>query len=174
MNFPEKRARAMDRFRIAAVTVTAVFAGSSLTPFEVMAQKPSPSIARCQSVWVTAPVFPGKPASRSRKSLNFSATEVLDLEFQVVVPADASGALELKLFTPKGHLYQTLAVPAEGSAPEPATPRRRPRYRTLTARLPVAGTTIVNNSLYGTWKAEAFFQGERTACGKARTFVIKP
>jgi hypothetical protein len=44
----------------------------------------------------------------------------------------------------------------------------------LTARLPVAGTTIVNNSLYGTWKAEAYFEGERTACAKARSFVIKP
>ena len=49
-----------------------------------------------------------------------------------------------------------------------------PRYQTVTTRLPVAGTTIVNNSLYGTWKAEAFFEGERTACAKPRSFVIKP
>jgi hypothetical protein len=141
------------------------------------AQKAAPSAAACQSVWVTAPFSTGKPASRSRKPLNFSAAEVLDLEFQIVVPADASLAgrrLELKLFTPKGHLYQTLAVPTAVGAPKAGTPKRRARYQTVTARLPVAGTTIVNNSLYGTWKAEPYFEGERTACVKARTFVIKP
>ena len=103
---------------------------------------------------------------------------MLDLEFQIVVPANTSLAgrpLELKLFTPKGHLYQTLAVPAASTASGTAgTPKRRPRYQTLTARLPVAGTTIVNNSLYGTWKAEAYLEGERTACAKARSFIIKP
>jgi hypothetical protein len=44
----------------------------------------------------------------------------------------------------------------------------------VTARLPVAGTTIVNNSLYGTWKAEAYLVGEQTACARARSFVINP
>ncbi|MGH9388617.1 MAG: hypothetical protein ACRD1Z_03310 [Vicinamibacteria bacterium] len=130
----------------------------------------------CQSVWVTAPAF-GKPASRARKPLNFSAAEVLDIEFQIGVRAGTSLAarpLELKLFTPKGHLYQTLAVPPASKASGAGTPKRKPRYQTLTARLPVAGTTIVNNSLYGTWKAEAYLEGERTACAKARSFVIKP
>lgn len=157
--------------------IIAVSVSMSLGAVEARAQKAAPSATACQSVWVTAPFSTGKGASRSRKPLNFSAAEVLDLEFQIVVPADASLAgrrLELKLFTPKGHLYQTLAVPTEVSAPKAGTPKRRSRYQTVTARLPVAGTTIVNNSLYGTWKAEAYFEGERTACVKARTFVIKP
>lgn len=168
----------MKLWRIPAVT--AVFASMSFAAFEAAPQKAAPSAAGCQSVWVTAPSVPGKPAtrsSRSRKPLNFSAAEVLDLEFQIMVPAAASLAgrrLELKLFTPKGHLYQTLAVSAEASAPKAWTPKRRARYQTVTARLPVAGTTIVNNSLYGTWKAEAYFEGERTACAKARAFVINP
>jgi len=127
----------------------------------------------CQAVWVTAPTF-GKPAPRFRKPLNFSAAEVLDLEFQVLIRPDllAGRSLELKILTPKGHLYQTLALPAP-SDPD-AAPQRRSRYRTVTARLPVAGTTIVNNSLYGAWKAEAYLAGERNACAKARSFVINP
>lgn len=163
----------MNRYR--ASVVTAVLMSASLAASEAMAQGAAPTAAACQSVWVTAPVVAGKPASRSRKTLNFSATEVLDLEFQVVVPADPSLArpLQLKLFTPKGHLYQTLAV-SPGAAPGPANAKRRSRFRTVTARLPVAGTTIVNNSLYGTWRAEAYLEGERTACAKPRTFVIKP
>lgn len=165
----------MNSFRISAAAV--VLASMSNASFDAVAQTTAAPRAACQSVWVTAPAF-GKPASRARKPLNFSAAEVLDLEFQIVVPANTSLAgrpLELKLFTPKGHLYQTLAVPAASTASGTAgTPKRRPRYQTLTARLPVAGTTIVNNSLYGTWKAEAYLEGERTACAKARSFVIKP
>jgi len=165
----------MNSFRISAAAV--VLASMSFSAGDVVAQKTAAPRAECQLVWVTAPAF-GKPASRARKPLNFSAAEVLDLEFQIVVPANTSLAgrpLELKLFTPKGHLYQTLAVPAASTASGTAgTPKRRPRYQTLTARLPVAGTTIVNNSLYGTWKAEAYLEGERTACAKARSFVIRP
>lgn len=138
------------------------------------AQKTAPLRGGCQSVSVTAPAF-GKPALRKRKPLNFSAAEILDLEFQVVVPVDASpAALELKLFTPKGHLYQKLDVPSASPTSSSSPPKRKPRYRTITARLPVAGTTIVNNSLYGTWRVEAYFEGERVACAKPRTFVIKP
>jgi len=156
------------------ISAAAVFILSmSFAASDAVAQKDARR-AGCQLVWVTAPAF-GKPASRARRPLNFSASDVLDLEFQVVIPAEAHLAgqsLELKLFTPKGHLYQTLAVPAASQAS--GTPRRRARFRTVTARLPVAGTTIVNNSLYGTWKAEAYFEGEPTACAKPRSFVIKP
>jgi len=165
----------MKRPRISAAAV--IVASMSVAAGDAAAQQAAPPRAACRSVWVTAPTF-GKPARRLRKPLTFSAAEVLDLEFQVVIPANASSAgpsLELKLFTPKGHLYQTLAVPAASQASGTAAPpKRRARYRTVTARLPVAGTTIVNNSLYGTWKAEAYVDGERTACAKARSFVIKP
>ena len=165
----------MKRSRIPAAA--AVLLSMALAAVDAQAQKAAAVHGSCQSLWVTAPDFSGKPAARSRKPLNFSAAEVLDLEFQVVLPADTSFAgrrLELKLFTPKGHLYQTLAVPAATAASKASTKKRRARYQTVTARLPVAGTTIVNNSLYGTWKAEAYFEGEPTACAKARSFVIKP
>jgi hypothetical protein len=146
----------------------------SLASADAAAQEAAARRDGCQWVWVTAPRF-GKPAPRFRKPLNFSAAEVLDLEFQVLVRPDllAGRSLELKILTPKGHLYQTLALPAPSDPPDTA-PQRRSRYRTVTARLPVAGTTIVNNSLYGAWKAEAYLAGERTACARARSFVINP
>ena len=158
------------RLSAAAVVVAAMF----LTSGDALAQEAAARRDGCQSVWVTAPAF-GKRAPRFRKPFNFSATEVLDLEFQVLVRPDllAGRGLELKILTPKGHLYPTLALPAP-SDPADAAPQRRSRYRTVTARLPVAGTTIVNNSLYGAWKAEAFVAGERTACARPRSFVINP
>jgi hypothetical protein len=172
MDFSEKRARIMRRFRLAAA---GFFVSLSLAAVDAAAHKAPPPASGCRSVWVTAPSFEGKPSSRSRKRLDFSAAEAPDLEFQVVIPADAALAgrrLELKLFTPKGHLYQTLAVTAGAGGENPG--RRKARHRTVTARLPVAGTTIVDNSLYGTWRVEAYFEGERAACTGARSFVIKP
>ena len=65
------------------------------------------------------------------------ATRIIDIEFSVALWPRVRGSerLELKVFTPNGHLYQTLAPqPAVGSL-ERGTGRTR-----LTARLPVAGT----------------------------------
>jgi hypothetical protein len=157
------------RISAAAVLVSAAYLASG----HAVAQETASRGDGCQLVWVTAPAF-GRPVPRPRKPLNFSAAEILDLEFQVLIRPDllAGRSLELKVLTPKGHLYQTLDLPAPSEAPDAA--KRRARYRTVTARLPVAGTTIVNNSLYGTWKAEAYLAGERTACARARSFVINP
>jgi hypothetical protein len=163
----------MKRSRIFAAVASASIAFSAT---EAAAQKAMPRGA-CQSLSVKA-LGSGKAPSRSRTPLTFSAAEVLDLEFQVVVPTGSSftgRSVELKLFTPKGHLYQTLAVTAaaQGSGAS-ETPKRKARHQTLTGRLPVAGTTIVNNSLYGTWKAEAYLEGESDTCAKPRSFVIQP
>jgi hypothetical protein len=42
----------------------------------------------------------------------------------------------------------------------------------LTARLPVAGTSIMLSSLYGKWKVVPHLDGGLKACGKATTFSI--
>jgi hypothetical protein len=157
----------MKRSRVSSAAL--VLVSVAFAAFEAAAQQAAP--AACQSLWVTS-AGSGKPI-RSRKPLQFSATEILDLEFQVVVSANVASQgrrMELKLFTPKGHLYQTLSA----AAPTPSSGTARRRSQTLTARLPVAGTTIVNNSLYGTWKVEAYFEGDGNACVKPRAFVIKP
>jgi hypothetical protein len=125
----------------------------------------------CTAVWVTAPAPPGKETAK-RRSLSFSARDVLDLELHVAVPSTSPAAgkkIELKLITPRGHLYQMLSAAAETEA----SPRRQ-RFAIVSASLPVAGTTIVNNSLYGTWRAEAYVEGESAPCAKPRAFEIQP
>jgi hypothetical protein len=99
---------------------------------------------------------------------------VLDLLVQVMVPANAASArrVEVKMYTPKGHLYQTLSVASGDRSSRPRSTRAR--YQTVSLRLPVAGTTIVQSSLYGTWRAEAYLEGDATACAKPRSFAIEP
>jgi hypothetical protein len=148
------------------------------------AQQPVP-VSGCTIVWVTAPTPPGKMTPR-RRPLAFSAASVLDLEFWVVLPTRSTTSapgIELKLFTPRGHLYQTLSAPfvapvvvgprAAGTEGH-ASPGRPPRFQTVTLRLPVAGTTIVNSSLYGAWTAEAYLAGVPSPCTKALGFQIRP
>ena len=122
------------------------------------------------------------PKTESRRGLRtFHATAVLDLEFQVRVRRARSGEhrLALKVYTPNGHLYQTLSVPlaATESTDDETRPRRRrrrTRSRTVSATLPVAGTTIVRSSLYGTWRVEAYLDGSTQTCTAPRKFVIEP
>ena len=136
--------------------------------------------------------------ARARRPV-FSATEMLDLEFQVLLPRRLKGRhrIDLKIYTPYGHLYQTLTVPftaERGNAlrRRGATPKRRiegyphpvreanvssvrsrgRRFHMVSAGLPVAGTSIVNNSLYGLWKVEAYLDGSLEPCCRARSFEI--
>jgi hypothetical protein len=157
----------MKRIGLVAASLATV---SSLCFAGGAASKPT---GACYTVWVSAPAPSGK-ATPLRRSLSFSARQILDLEFLVALPSTGLSAgkqIELRLFTPRGHLYQTLSMPS--ADPEPSS-RRRPRYRTVTATLPVAGTTIVNNSLYGAWRAEAYVEGESSPCARPRVFEIQP
>ena len=137
----------------------------------------------CHSIRVSSPEAPIKNnrRRRHRRRPSFSAAEILDIEFQVLLPRKPTGdhVLQLKLYTPKGHLYQTLSVPfsAEEGSDEQATtrsPRRRRRGHKVGTTLPVAGTTIVTSSLYGTWKVEAYLDGAQEACTRAKKFKINP
>jgi hypothetical protein len=73
---------------------------------------------------------------------------------------------------------KTQPMEVSSAAMPPATSGRRQRVnqkRTGSVTLPVAGTTIVTNSLYGDWKVEAFLDGERdTPCSKPLSFTIEP
>jgi hypothetical protein len=106
--------------------------------------------------------------------LRFSATRIIDLEFDAAPLAKFARTepLTLKVFTPNGHLYATLALSlasAQGSRrPEPWRPSR------MTARLPVAGTPIVTSSLYGRWTVVPYRDGESDACGRRLGFWIEP
>lgn len=102
-----------------------------------------------------------------RRHFRFNATRILDLEFdtQLLARPQRERSLELRLYTPRGFLYQVLETklaPGRGKA------------RRFEARLPVAGTSIMASGLYGRWRVVPFLAGERERCGPARSFVIQP
>jgi hypothetical protein len=142
----------------------------------------------------TRPPGPGGPGRAV-----FSATQILDLEFRALVRPMPTGPhlLELKVYTPKGHLYQVLPVAFEGSGPvtrrkgpppswqalyrTPLPVRRAPRVRVgndvrqrAVATLPVAGTAIVATSLYGHWTVAVHLDGAPSSCGRTASFRLVP
>jgi len=127
----------------------------------------------CRTIRVSAPEAPGNKHRRKRK---FSAHKIVDLELEVRFPKKLTGQheLELKIFTPKGNLYQSMSIPFSADEPEAVTGRKRRKATKVGTTLPVAGTSIVANSLYGRWKVEAFLDGAEKRCTRPQKFVIKP
>ena len=142
----------------------------------VSSDRTSPTNA-CTAIQVTAPDAPAQPKRRAKKKPTFSASTILDLKLEVTLSNAVKGQhqLEFKVYTPKGHLYQGLLATMTAPAANADRRQRGSPKRTASATLPVAGTTIVTNSLYGEWKVEAFLDGEReTACAKPLSFMIEP
>jgi hypothetical protein len=123
----------------------------------------------------------------------FRASKILDIEVGALFPRRLAGphVAEFKLYTPTGNLYQTLTVPFTG---DPGNPRRPGTRRVrgyprplqvqemrlaggqgyfVTGRLPVAGTWITTNSLYGGWRVDVHIDGDRQPAGRAG-FRIQP
>jgi hypothetical protein len=143
---------------------------------------------RACTIRVRSPQRPG--------SKRFSATRILDLEFQVRFSSgrDSQRTVRVEVETPKGHLFQTLTIPFEEDAstiasgrviegyPRPLEVQRaRPVVRRsgrnsseVIGRLPVAGTSIVHSSLYGKWVARAYLGDALEPCGRARAFLLSP
>ena len=121
-------------------------------------------------------IFVSSPeaATTGRKKPKFSAAEIMDIQLQALVSRKLTGhhSLEFKIYTPKGNLYQSMTLQFDADAPIPrGTPRRSRRFQAV---LPVAGTSIVTSSMYGTWKVEAFLDGDDRRCSRPRKFVIQP
>ena len=133
---------------------------------------------RCYAVRIEAIRAPSTETSTRRRRFRrrFSAREVLDLRFSVLLPANnQSGLVEIELYTPKGNLYETLQAQVDATDPSGGTARyRRRRARVVTARLPVAGSHISSRSLYGRWRAEVHLDGNETRCERPKTFIIGP
>ena len=149
-----------------------------LAPNDVRAQPIEPTGVgkRCHSIGVHT-LDATQPKTRRPQTIpSFSASKVLDLELTVRLPRSIRAeTVELNLFTPEGHLYQTLSVPVSPATDAGAGESRGPgSYRTVSATLPVAGTTIVRSSLYGTWKVEAYLDRAQTPCGPALELAIRP
>lgn len=120
-----------------------------------------PARDECSAVQVTSPQQQGLHAV-------FSASRVYDLHFRTILGGTPDGPhlLELRLYTPNGHLYQVLSVPFTGRHGA----RREP---SASATLPVAGTAIMTSSLYGRWRVEPHLDGSPVPCGRSRGFVIE-
>jgi hypothetical protein len=168
---------------------------------------PAPSSRTCIAIDVVA----AEQERRATRKRSFSATETLDLELRTWLrtrrQTEGDHVLRLKLFTPRGYLYQEMTVPFHADPPparwwrwrqdengveayEPtrtlpgfSTPvsvqktrwvwkGRRP-FNQVTARLPVAGTSITMGSLFGRWTVVPFLDDETAPCGRSRTFVIR-
>lgn len=122
----------------------------------------------------------------------FSAVRMLDLNLTVRFQDGFGGdhVLHVTLFTPKGHHYQTLSVPIASDAGREGSLRRVEGYPRplpvqllrqtdgsglpeVTVSVPVGGTPIVANSVYGMWTAEAALDDQREACA-SQPFVLTP
>jgi hypothetical protein len=108
--------------------------------------------------------------------LEFSASEILDLEFDALLSGRRNPShhqVEFKIYTPAGHLYQVLTSDLTPAPSDRArSPRREQSQRRVTARLPVAGTSIVTSSLYGRWTVVAHLDGESKPASAPRSFTI--
>jgi hypothetical protein len=125
---------------------------------------------------------------------DYSAREILDLTFSVGFPParkfTVPETIEMRFFSPNGHLYQAVTVPvaADGSSERerrlekhpfpikvsrPRTDKGQPGLRWVDVPpLPVGGTSIATASLYGTWRVEAWPQGADSAC-QARFHIVR-
>lgn len=100
----------------------------------------------------------------------FSARVHREISFAVLVQPLQRGdhALQLKLYTPRGFLYQTLVV----AEPDDGRPHLHVARGLRKARLVVGGSWIKAHTLYGLWRVVPHLDGNPNPCGRARTFEI--
>ena len=130
------------------------------------------------------------------KVATFSATQVLDVNLLVQFTPGHAKALaeedhwvEVRFFGPHGYVYESRMVPLTADPRQTADTKQfhgypRPLARKLvkasksgkelevSVPLPVAATSIVESSLYGTWRAEAYLDGSDEPCTEPLAFAI--
>lgn len=145
---------------------------------------------RCSAV-VTDP-----PPAKKGVVPAFSATAVVDIDVLLQFKpgdakelADGDHVAEVRFIGPQGFLYESRMVPLTSDTLKARTPKTLPNYRRpvkqnlvatsksgkeIEARIafPVAATTIVTSSMYGTWRAEAYLDGSTAQCADPAVFTI--
>lgn len=155
-----------------------------------------PSLAAPPADCATLLVAPGdRPTSGAG---SFSASDVADLELAVVFPwklardwRKVEHQLEVEVLNPRGNTYQRLdarfLIEGNGKSgalflpgqTEPAEAEvilsGKAKSFAVKVRLPIAGSSIVQNSMYGEWKVRARVDEQLVSCEGAPTmFVILP
>jgi hypothetical protein len=146
----------------------------------------------------------GRPASgviATADGVTVAATVVEDLVLHVKLKKSLAGehVLRLDFYLPEGDLYQSVSVPVSlgdkgAKASSRAEPRRVAGYpfplptkvaqpivsgkdadkQTLDVALPIAGTAIVSNSLYGSWAVDLTLDDAAQPCAPRVTFGMQP
>jgi hypothetical protein len=130
------------------------------------------------------------------KVATFSATAVLDVDLLVQFTpghakalADEDHWIEVRFFGPQGFLYESRMVPLTSDPRQASSAKSFHGYPRALGRklvkasksgkelevsvpLPVAATSIVESSLYGTWRAEAYLDDSTEPCTEPLAFVI--
>jgi len=157
---------------------------------------PSPAAAQgCAGV-----VVGSEQKLNGQFTASFSATGILDIDITALfVPGtvkrfgDGEHTVEVRIHTPRGYLYQSIAVPFSSDParagksqridgyphPIPVQAMKQVKHNNgnfyaVSARLPVGGTMISANSLYGAWSAEVYVDGEPLRCSQPTQFTINP
>jgi hypothetical protein len=114
---------------------------------------------RCEPIKVSSP---DQPRARAR----YSAAKTLDLQFRLRLrnTDEERHLVSLRVFTPRGHLYQEVQLLHRGVQGRPVSD--------LSAELPVAGTAIATNGLFGSWRVEPYLDGGGRPCAVPTTFTI--
>jgi len=168
--------------------VAGVVAAVVLTAGVVVAEGPSDFCARVM-------VGTERVDPLAMRGSTFSARQVEDLRFLVVFlnPVQGEHLLELRLKTPRGQLYESLSVPfttvrVERGAERAVAgyPRPLPLHAvqqvqvregakqgvSVQMSLPVAGTTIMTDALYGSWEIQLVLDGAPMGCEVRNFFVL--
>jgi hypothetical protein len=127
---------------------------------------------QCQAVTVT-------PISRTRpvRSREWSAREVMDLRFETrLTSREETAEVEFRVYTPGGHLYRKVSMdtPPSPDQPDRTGPVRRTPSNRARGAMPVSGTGIVRNGLYGKWTVVPHIVGDRNPCGRSFSFDLVP
>lgn len=185
---------------IAAVFAVALLGAA--VPAVFAANNNSKSNKPCLAVVVGSPQQLGQGNDDDEREfesgiVTFPATKVTDIEFAIVFSQQVASqftnvhVVEFRVFTPTGNLYESLSIPITIDARRAGERHRVPSYPDLVplqvlkrishgngngffakVTLPVAGTPIVSNSLYGNWKADALVEEQTSACGTPALFTI--
>lgn len=126
-----------------------------------------------------------------RPGAGISAAITDDVTVTVLFPPAWRGdhMLTLRFLTPRGHLYQSMDVPISDTpglhqvpgyprplpakVPVPMAVNRQP-FRGVQITFPIGGTSITENSLYGSWQILAFVNAADRACSQPYRMEIAP